>query len=319
MEDDVIEVHNLVKHYGSVKAVDDISLTVDKGEILGFLGPNAAGKTTTMRIITGYMPASAGTVKVAGFDVFEQGLEVKKRIGYLPENPPLYPDMRVRDYLKFTARIKGVHPKTINAEVDRVAARLSVIEVMDNHISKLSKGYKQRVGFAQALLNNPPVLILDEPTNGLDPRQIIEVREIIKSLGSDHTVILSTHILPEVSMTCNRVAIINEGKLVKIDTPDNLTMQLQGSESIILQIEGPVTEIESALSQHNSVTAVAVQPNSKDNIATYKVEAAIGSDIRKELAALVVNRGWGLLELKSEILSLEDIFLRLTTKEEEVN
>jgi len=315
----VIEVQNLVKHYGSVKAVDDISFTVEKGEILGFLGPNAAGKTTTMRIITGFMPASAGTVKVAGYDVFEQGLEVKKRIGYLPENPPLYSDMRVRDYLSFVARIKGVNSKTINAEVDRVAERLSVVEVMDNHISKLSKGYKQRVGFAQALLNNPPVLILDEPTNGLDPRQIIEVREIIKSLGNDHTVILSTHILPEVSMTCNRVAIINEGKLVKIDTPDNLTKQLRGSESIILQVEGPVNEVESAFSQHQSVTAVAVQPTSRENVATYRVETSIGSDIRKELAALVVNRGWGLFELKSEGLSLEDIFLKLTTKEEEVN
>ncbi|HPC36620.1 MAG TPA: ATP-binding cassette domain-containing protein [Candidatus Marinimicrobia bacterium] len=315
----MIEVQNLVKHYGSVKAVDDISFTVEKGEILGFLGPNAAGKTTTMRIITGFMPASAGTVKVAGYDVFEQGLEVKKRIGYLPENPPLYSDMRVRDYLSFVARIKGVNSKTINAEVDRVAERLSVVEVMDNHISKLSKGYKQRVGFAQALLNNPPVLILDEPTNGLDPRQIIEVREIIKSLGNDHTVILSTHILPEVSMTCNRVAIINEGKLVKIDTPDNLTKQLRGSESIILQVEGPVNEVESAFSQHQSVTAVAVQPTSRENVATYRVETSIGSDIRKELAALVVNRGWGLFELKSEGLSLEDIFLKLTTKEEEVN
>ncbi|HNZ36125.1 MAG: putative ABC transporter ATP-binding protein YxlF [Candidatus Marinimicrobia bacterium ADurb.Bin030] len=315
----MIEVQNLVKHYGSVKAVDNISFTVAKGEILGFLGPNAAGKTTTMRIITGYMPASAGTVKVAGYDVFEQGLEVKKRIGYLPENPPLYYDMRVREYLTFVARIKGVNPKTINAEVDRVAERLSVLEVMDNLISNLSKGYKQRVGLAQALLNNPPVLIFDEPTNGLDPRQIIEVREIIKSLGSDHTVILSTHILPEVSMTCNRVAIINEGKLVKIDTPENLTKQLRGSESIILQVEGPMNEVELALSQHQSVTAVAVQPTGKENIATYRVETSIGSDIRKELASLVVNRGWGLLELKAESLSLEDIFLKLTTKEEEVN
>ncbi|HOU17014.1 MAG: ATP-binding cassette domain-containing protein [Candidatus Marinimicrobia bacterium] len=315
----MIEVQNLVKHYGSVKAVDNISFTVEKGEILGFLGPNAAGKTTTMRIITGYMPASAGTVKVAGYDVFEQGLEVKKRIGYLPENPPLYSDMRVREYLTFVARIKGVNPKTINAEVDRVAERLSVLEVMDNLISNLSKGYKQRVGLAQALLNNPPVLIFDEPTNGLDPRQIIEVREIIKSLGSDHTVILSTHILPEVSMTCNRVAIINEGKLVKIDTPENLTKQLRGSESIILQVEGPMNEVELALSQHQSVTAVAVQPTGKENIATYRVETSIGSDIRKELASLVVNRGWGLLELKAESLSLEDIFLKLTTKEEEVN
>jgi len=315
----VIEVNNLVKHYGSVKAVDDISFTVERGEILGFLGPNAAGKTTTMRVITGFLPASAGTVRVAGFEVFEQALEVKKRIGYLPENPPVYFDMRVRDYLKFVATIKGVEPKAINVEVARVAERMSITEVMDNLIGKLSKGYKQRVGFAQALLNNPPVLILDEPTNGLDPRQIIEVREIIRSLGQDHTVILSTHILPEVSMTCSRVAIINEGKLVKIDTPENLTAQIQGSESITLEIEGPVVDVQSALAQATNVTSVSVQPTRRDDVAIYKVESQRGSDIRKALAALIVGKSWGLLGMKSETLSLEDIFLRLTTKEEEVN
>jgi len=315
----VIEVNNLVKHYGSVKAVDDISFTVERGEILGFLGPNAAGKTTTMRVITGFLPASAGTVRVAGFEVFEQALEVKKRIGYLPENPPVYFDMRVRDYLKFVATIKGVEPKAINVEVARVAERMSITEVMDNLIGKLSKGYKQRVGFAQALLNNPPVLILDEPTNGLDPRQIIEVREIIRSLGQDHTVILSTHILPEVSMTCSRIAIINEGKLVKIDTPENLTAQIQGSESITLEIEGPVVDVQSALAQATNVTSVSVQPTRRDDVAIYKVESQRGSDIRKALAALIVGKSWGLLGMKSETLSLEDIFLRLTTKEEEVN
>jgi len=315
----VIEVNNLVLHYGSVKAVDDISFTVERGEILGFLGPNAAGKTTTMRVITGFLPASAGTVRVAGFEVFEQALEVKKRIGYLPENPPVYFDMRVRDYLKFVATIKGVEPKAINVEVARVAERMSITEVMDNLIGKLSKGYKQRVGFAQALLNNPPVLILDEPTNGLDPRQIIEVREIIRSLGQDHTVILSTHILPEVSMTCSRVAIINEGKLVKIDTPENLTAQIQGSESITLEIEGPVVDVQSALAQATNVTSVSVQPTRRDDVAIYKVESQRGSDIRKALAALIVGKSWGLLGMKSETLSLEDIFLRLTTKEEEVN
>ena len=315
----MIEVNNLVKHYGSVKAVDDISFTVERGEILGFLGPNAAGKTTTMRVITGFLPASAGTVRVAGFEVFEQALEVKKRIGYLPENPPVYFDMRVRDYLKFVATIKGVEPKAINVEVARVAERMSITEVMDNLIGKLSKGYKQRVGFAQALLNNPPVLILDEPTNGLDPRQIIEVREIIRSLGQDHTVILSTHILPEVSMTCSRVAIINEGKLVKIDTPENLTAQIQGSESITLEIEGPVVDVQSALAQATNVTSVSVQPTRRDDVAIYKVESQRGSDIRKALAVLIVGKSWGLLGMKSETLSLEDIFLRLTTKEEEVN
>lgn len=315
----MIEVKNLVKHYGSVRAVDDISFSVEKGEILGFLGPNAAGKTTTMRIITGYMPATSGTVRVAGYDVFDDALEVKRRIGYLPETPPLYFDMRVRDYLKFVARIKGVEPKTIPVEIERVAERISITDVLDNHIGKLSKGYKQRVGFAQALLNNPPVLIFDEPTNGLDPRQIIEVREIIKSLSSDHTIILSTHILPEVSMTCNRVAIINEGKLVKIDTPDNLQTQLQGSEAVTLEIEGPIEKVQAAIQQLNQVTAITVQSSRKENVATYRVETAAGTDLRKELAATVVQNGWGLLGLKSEGLSLEDIFLRLTTKEEEVN
>lgn len=315
----MIEVRNLVKHYGNVRAVDDITFSVEKGEILGFLGPNAAGKTTTMRIITGYMPATSGTVTVAGHDVFEEPLAVKKNIGYLPENPPLYLDMRVRDYLKFAAAIKGVEPKSIPVEVERVAERISITEVLDKHISKLSKGYKQRVGFAQALLNNPPVLIFDEPTNGLDPRQIIEVREIIKSLGRDHTVILSTHILPEVSMTCNRVAIINEGRLVRIDTPDNLQKQLLGSEVVILEVEGPADKIEAALFGVGPVTSVTVKPTGRQEVCTFRIETTAGSDLRRELAAAVVHNGWGLLSMKSEGLSLEDIFLRLTTKEEEVN
>ena len=315
----MIEVQNLVKHYGNVMAVDDISFTVEKGEVLGFLGPNAAGKTTTMRVITGYMPASSGTVKVAGYDVFEQGLEVKKRIGYLPENPPLYFDMKVRDYLRFAASIKNVEHKKINIEVDRVADRASIQEVMDNHISKLSKGFKQRVGLAQSLINNPPVLVFDEPTIGLDPKQIIEVRELIRSLSDEHTVILSTHILPEVSMTCNRVVIINEGKLVAVDTPGNLTARLKGSESIMMEIEGPIPDIQSAVEKVENVTSVSVKPSAKENLANYRIESKIGKDVRKELASLIVNNGWGLLELKPEGLSLEEIFLRLTTKEEEMN
>ncbi|MFA4839086.1 MAG: ATP-binding cassette domain-containing protein [Candidatus Neomarinimicrobiota bacterium] len=315
----MIEVKNLVKHYGSVRAVDDISFTVEKGEILGFLGPNAAGKTTTMRIITGFMPASSGTVKVAGFDVFDQGLEVKKRIGYLPENPPLYSDMRVVDYLRFVAAIKGVDKKTIDVEVHRVAERMSITDALEKHISKLSKGYKQRVGFAQALLNNPPLLVLDEPTIGLDPKQIIEVRELIKSLAHEHTVILSTHILPEVSMTCNRVVIINEGKVVAMDTPDNLTARLKGSESILLEIEGAIQDVQNELERTPNVLSVAVQPLAIPDTAQYVVESTVGFDVRKELAARIVKNGWGLLEMKTSGLSLEEIFLRLTTKEEEVN
>ncbi len=315
----MIEVQGLTKYYGNVRAVDDISFTVEKGEILGFLGPNAAGKTTTMRIITGYMPASAGSVRVAGFDVFTNDLEVKKRIGYLPENPPLYMDMQVIEYLRFVAAIKGVNRKSIESEVKRVADKLSISSVLFKRIGTLSKGYKQRVGFAQAILNDPPVFLLDEPTIGLDPKQIIEVRELIKSFSHDHTVILSTHILPEVSMTCNRVIIINEGKLVAVDTPENLTARLKGSESIHLEVEGPVDDIMNTLKQIPSVTAVSVAPAraaKKANISGYIIETDFGSDVRKDLSHSIVTKGWGLLEMKTESLSLEDIFLKLTTKEE---
>ena len=315
----MIEVRNLVKYYGDFPAVKDITFSVEKGEILGFLGPNAAGKTTTMRIITGYMPATRGTVKVAGYDVFEHPLEVKKRIGYLPENPPLYMDMRVRDYLRFVAEIKGVERKGINAEVQRVAELVSITHVLDRYAQKLSKGYRQRVGLAQALINNPPVLILDEPTIGLDPKQIIEVRELIKSLGSEHTIILSTHILPEVSMTCSRVVIINEGKLVAMDTPENLTARLQGSETVFVEVEGPIQDVLGAIEKMEEVISATVEQRKGDEVGLFKVQARVGSDIRKKLASLVVNSNWGLLELRPEKLSLEEIFLKLTTKEEELN
>ena len=315
----MIEVRNLVKYYGDFPAVKDITFSVEKGEILGFLGPNAAGKTTTMRIITGYMPATRGTVKVAGYDVFEHPLEVKKRIGYLPENPPLYMDMRVRDYLRFVAEIKGVDRKGINAEVERVAELVSITHVLDRYTQKLSKGYRQRVGLAQALINNPPVLILDEPTIGLDPKQIIEVRELIKSLGSEHTIILSTHILPEVSMTCSRVVIINEGKLVAMDTPENLTARLQGSETVFVEVEGPIQDVLGAIEKMEEVISATVEQRKGDEVGLFKVQARVGSDIRKKLASLVVNSNWGLLELRPEKLSLEEIFLKLTTKEEELN
>jgi ABC-2 type transport system ATP-binding protein len=312
----VIEVQNLTKYYGDVRAVDEISFTVERGEILGFLGPNAAGKTTTMRVITGYLPATSGSVSVAGFDVFKNDLEVKRQIGYLPENPPLYLDMRVVDYLRFVAVIKGVSRREVNNEVERVANRLALAEVLDKLIAQLSRGFKQRVGLAQALLNNPPVLILDEPTVGLDPKQIIEVRELIKSFGQDHTVILSTHILPEVSMTCNRVLIINEGRLVAVDTPENLTARLKGSESILLEIEGPTDEVMQTIRQISRVKSVSSSSVQKTNISKYIVEAEVGADIRKEIATAVVRHDWGLLELKTESLSLEKIFLQLTTREE---
>src|SRR5215218_6110007 len=235
-ESSVIEVQHLTKQYGRFTAVDDVSFRVDKGEILGFLGPNGAGKTTTMRILTGYMPASAGKAVIAGFDIFDQPLEAKRRIGYLPETPPLYPDMTVRDYLLFVGRIRGVASKALRAQVDTAMEKARVADVAGRYCGKLSKGYKQRVGLAQAILHNPEVLILDEPTAGLDPKQIMETRDLIKGLAGSHTIILSTHILPEVAQTCQRVVIINHGRVVAIDTPDNLTHQVKGASTLYVQV-----------------------------------------------------------------------------------
>ena len=234
----MIEVEHLTKRYGTVTAVDDVSFRVNKGEILGFLGPNGAGKTTTMRVLTGYMPATDGRAAVAGYDVFDQPIEAKQRTGYLPETPPLYPDMTVREYLHFVAKIKGVAPKDRAARVDQVMARTWVTDMANRACGKLSKGYRQRVGLAQALIHNPDVLILDEPTAGLDPKQIIETRRLIKELAGDHTIILSTHILPEVEQTCQRVVIINKGRVVAEDTPENLTRRLHGSATMFVQVDG---------------------------------------------------------------------------------
>ncbi len=314
----MIEVSGLTKFFGDVRALDEVSFRVEKGEILGFLGPNGAGKTTTMRIITGFTPASGGTVSVAGFDIFRNDLEVKKRIGYLPENPPLYNDMQVKKYLRFVAAIKGVERESLAAEIDRVADKLSLKPVLNRYIAGISKGYKQRVAFAQALLNDPPVLILDEPTVGLDPKQIIEVRELIKDLAHDHTVILSTHILPEVSMTCNRVVIINNGQLVAVDTPENLNAHLKGSDTILMEVDGRVDSVIETVKKIPEVRSVAVTSSIRTGLASYTIETAVGADIRRNLAAKIIENGWGLLELKTEHLSLEDIFLKLTTSEEEL-
>ena len=245
----MIEVQNLTKRYGPVTAVDNVTFRVETGEILGFLGPNGAGKTTTMRVITGYMPATEGKVTVAGYDVFEQPIEAKRRTGYLPETPPLYPDMTVREYLIFVARIKGVPRREVSSRVDEAMKRTWVADMADRHCAKLSKGYRQRVGLAQAIIHNPDVLVLDEPTAGLDPKQIIETRQLIRELGGTHTIVLSTHILPEVSQTCQRVVIINKGKVVAVDTPDNLTARLRGSETMYLQVAGPQDEVSAALAR----------------------------------------------------------------------
>lgn len=310
----MIEVQHLSKRYGPFTAVDDVSFSVGAGEILGFLGPNGAGKTTTMRIITGYMPATEGTVSVAGYDVFAQPIEAKKRTGYLPETPPLYPDMTVRDYVTFVARIKGVPSREIRGRVDDVMKKTHIADMASRHCGKLSKGYKQRVGLAQALIHNPDVLVLDEPTAGLDPKQIIEARQLITELGGNHTVVLSTHILPEVSQTCSRVVIINKGKVVAVDTPDNLTARLRGSETMYLQVHAPGADVAPALSALAGVTRVKAEPQAGGVVAV-EVDSEQGRDVRRDLAATVVHQGWGLLELRPMRMSLEDIFLSLTTED----
>ena len=310
----MIEVEHLTKRYGPVTAVQDVSFQVHKGEILGFLGPNGAGKTTTMRVLTGYMPATDGRVVVAGYDVFEQPVKAKRHTGYLPETPPLYPDMTVREYLQFVAKIKGVPSGDRKARVEQVMARTWVADMAGRACGKLSKGYRQRVGLAQALIHNPDVLILDEPTAGLDPKQIIETRRLIKELAGDHTIILSTHILPEVSQTCDRVVIINKGRVVAIDTPGNLTSRLRGAETIFVQVDGArASEAAAALAKVPGVVRVA--PADTAAAGAFEVESEKGRDVRRELAKAVVLGGHDLLELRPTRVSLEDIFLSLTTEE----
>src|SRR6266478_3770922 len=315
----MIKVEGLTKRYARTLAVDDISFEVDKGQIVGFLGPNGAGKTTTMRVLTCFLPPTAGTAKVAGFDVLEQSLEVKKRIGYLPETPPLYPDMEVGEYLTFVGKLKGLASADVAKRVTEVCDRCSITDVRSKLIGKLSKGYRQRVGLAQAILHNPDVLILDEPTSGLDPKQIIETRELIRSLAGDHTIILSTHILSEVEHSCERVVIINQGKLVAQDTVINLTNRLRGSEQVALEIQASNgnlnhAEVRQRLEQVAGVSRVVLK-DTKDNHCAFEVESLQGRSIRAELARAVVTAGWDLNELRPVGFSLEDIFLQLTAAE----
>jgi ABC-2 type transport system ATP-binding protein len=311
----MIEVENLTKRYGRATAVSGISFKVNKGEILGFLGPNGAGKTTTMRILTCYLPPSEGTARVAGFDVFEEPMEVKKRVGYIPETPPLYHDMSVRTFLDFVAKIKGVAPSARKARVGEAMEKTRVTDVADTLIGRLSKGYRQRVGLAQAILHNPEVLILDEPTAGLDPKQIIETRDLIRSLGGDHTIILSTHILPEVSMTCGRVVIINKGKVVAEDTPDNLTHRLKGAATLRLEARGEPGAVLEAVRGVPGVVSVRQLGDGSRDAVSVEVEAEAGHDVRAELARAVVAKGFDLLALGQAGMSLEEIFLHLTTSE----
>jgi gliding motility-associated transport system ATP-binding protein len=314
----LIEVQHLTKRYGRVTAVDDLTFRVERGEILGFLGPNGAGKTTTMRILTGYMPASEGRAVVAGFDVFDQPIEAKRRTGYLPETPPLYPEMTVREYLQFVAKIKikGVSSSERRQRVEESMKRTRVDDMATRHCGKLSKGYRQRVGLAQAILHNPEVLILDEPTAGLDPKQIIETRQLIKDLAGTHTIILSTHILPEVSQTCERVVIINKGRMVAVDTPGNLTAKLRGAETMYVQIDAMGQDASTLLRGLAGVTGVTVT-DTHDGLVGYEVSSEAGRDVRRDIARAVVTENWGLLELRPSRMSLEEIFLHLTTEERE--
>ena len=311
----MIEVQELTKAFGDVKAVDHISFTVKTGEILGFLGPNGAGKTTTMRILTSYLPATSGTAKIAGYDVFDDSMEVRRRIGYLPENPPLYLDMTVGSYLDFVARVKSVPPRKRARRIDDALEMANITDKRDELIKRLSRGYKQRVGLAQALVHDPAVIILDEPTVGLDPKQIIEVRHLIKGLARSHTIILSTHILPEVSMTCDRVVIINNGKIAAVDTPENLTAQLKGGERIHLDVKAPAQTLREVLAQVPGVRAVNLEPRGGSGRVSVTVEVAPGQDARSEIAAKVVGQGFELYELRGINLSLEEIFLQLTTED----
>jgi ABC-2 type transport system ATP-binding protein len=306
----MVEVVGLTKFYGEVKALEEVTFDVRQGEILGFLGPNGAGKTTTMRILTGFLSPTSGTAKVAGYDVVENSLEVRRLTGYLPETVPLYNEMRVRDYLGYMARIRGVPRRRIRERVDDVVGRCGLTEVADRLIGHLSKGYRQRVGIAQALVHDPQVLILDEPTIGLDPVQVREVRQLIKSMAGERTIILSTHILPEVSMTCERVLIIHKGRIVAEDTPEGLSRRLQQSERILVRLARPPSQPLRAFSQLDGVVRVESVGNN-----LFAIETPPGNDIRERVAEFVVQNGWGLLELRREELTLEDIFVNLVTRE----
>jgi ABC-2 type transport system ATP-binding protein len=311
----MIKVEGLTKRYARNVAVDNISFEVGKGEIVGFLGPNGAGKTTTMRVLTCFLPPTSGKASIAGFDVLENPLEVKKRIGYLPETPPLYPEMEVSEYLTFVARLKGVPSGDVARRVNEAAGRCAIADVKSKLISKLSKGYRQRVGLAQAILHNPDVLILDEPTSGLDPKQIIETRELIASLSGDHTIILSTHILSEVEHSCQKVLIINRGRIVASESVSALTSKMRsGADTVSIEVQAEhlnPADVRQRFEQISGVSRVEVK-DTKGSSVVLEVESLAGDSVRPELARTVVQSGWNLHEMRGINMSLEDIFLQLT-------
>lgn len=313
----MIEVNDVTKLYGSFPAISNLTFRVEPGEILGFLGPNGAGKSTMMKIITGFMPPTSGEVRVAGYDIVSESLDARRHIGYLPETVPLYDDMDVREYLRYMGRLRGMTSARIKQRTDDVFDICHLEEYTDAIIGRLSKGFRQRVGIAQAILHEPDVLVLDEPTIGIDPIQVVETRQLIRSLGGDHTLIVSTHILPEVSMICERVIIINEGEIIAVDRPENLGKRLVGSERVDLDVKGPQQEVLSVLTEVEGVRHVARVTTERGSIPRYRVESELGVEIRAKLASAVVASGWDLLKLEGVNMSLEEIFLRLTTVEGE--
>ena len=310
----MIEVQDLTHYYGPYAAIEDVSFDVQRGEILGFLGPNGAGKTTTMRILTGFMPPTRGQVTLDGNDIVEQSLEVRKRVGYLPETVPLYTDMTVSSYLKYMGTLRKMPSRNIKRRIGEVIDVCRLGDYRNTLIGKLSKGFRQRVGIAQAILHEPEVLVLDEPTIGIDPIQVVETRRLIQDLGQAQTVVLSSHILPEVSMICDRVLIIHEGRIVAEDTPSNLAERLQGTEHLEVEVGGPVPQVLSALRRVPGVTSVSHR--SFQGRELYSVQAKQGEDLRDEVSRAVISNEWSLLSMQSVGMSLEEIFLRLTTHEE---
>ena len=315
MAEVMIEAKNLTKYYGSFLAIEEISFRVEKGEIVGFLGPNGSGKTTTMRILTGYMPPSSGSAEIAGQDILSNSLEARRQIGYLPETVPLYTDMPVGDYLSYMGKLRGMRQPHLNARIDRVIELVRLEQYHDTLIGKLSKGYRQRVGIAQAILHEPQVLILDEPTIGIDPIQVVETRDLIKDLGREHTVLLSSHILHEVSTVCQRVLIIHEGALVAEDTPANLAKRLQATDRVEAEVRGPNKEVVDGFRGIQGVTDVSSTGAGDQRV--YTIESSGGDTVSEEIARVAVQNGWGLLRLTPVSMSLEEIFLRLTTGDEE--
>ena len=313
----MIEIKNLVKYYGDILAVNNVSFTVEKGEILGFLGPNGAGKSTTMNILTGYLSATSGTVKIDGIDILENPQEAKRHIGYLPENPPLYLDMTVIEYLKFVAELKGVTVDTRIRQLAEIMKLVRITDVSGRLIKNLSKGYRQRVGIAQALVGNPEVLILDEPTVGLDPKQIIEIRNLITELGKKHTVILSSHILPEVQAVCERVVIINKGSIAAIDTPEGLSRKVSRTSKVSLTAEGPAREVVSKLRQLSGITRVDIFAEKDGGVTVFEIENSPDLDVRKQIFFEMARHGWAIIEMKSLDPTLEDIFLQVTSTSQE--